>query len=55
MVPVHTPIVRAGCARRFVQKEVRTEAMFWLLEPSAPELPAIERKIQSADNDRCNS
>ena len=35
-------------------KEVMSEACPELSEPSNPDLPAIERKIQSADDDPCN-
>jgi hypothetical protein len=35
-------------------KEVMSEACPELSEPSDPDLPAIERKIQSADDDPCN-
>ena len=35
-------------------KEVMSEACPELSEPSDPDLPAIERKIQSAEDDPCN-
>ena len=52
----HTPLQGLDVRRSFVRKELkigRTEAISRLSEPGDPDLPAIEPKIQNADDDPC--